>query len=225
MSGTDLDSLERQERLSALRRHRYSLLLGTLVILLLVSPMIDNERTGGVVLSGLFTLVLVVGTFVVGRSRRDLIVVLALSVPWLYLTWLHTVWSGSALDMVSGALLAACTLYMAAVLLLSVVAAEKVTHDVISGAISVYLLMGVAWTVIYVLIEGLSPGSFAIGEQGEGTIWEKLLYFSFTTLTTLGYGDIAPLSSVARMWTVFEAVFGTLFLAVLISRLVSLYRS
>ena len=64
-----------------------------------------------------------------------------------------------------------------------------------------------------------------MGDAGHGTIWDQLLYFSFTTLTTLGYGDIAPLSPIARIWTVFEAIFGTLFLAILIARLVGLYKA
>ncbi len=114
---------------------------------------------------------------------------------------------------------------MAVVVLRSVVKAETVTRDVISGAVAVYVLLGVAWAVIYVLIEGLVPGSFAVEEVGKGTIWDQLLYFSFATLTTLGYGDISPLSPVARIWAVFEAICGTFFLAVLVSRLVGLYRS
>lgn len=138
---------------------------------------------------------------------------------------LHPAWSGSVLDEASGVVLALCTLYMAVVVLRSVVKAETVTRDVISGAVAVYVLLGVAWAVIYVLIEGLVPGSFAVEEVGKGTIWDQLLYFSFATLTTLGYGDISPLSPVARIWAVFEAICGTFFLAVLVSRLVGLYRS
>ena len=204
-------------------RHRNTVLLATLVVLLLVSPILDDNGVGGLLLSGLFSLLLVVSTFVVSRSRRDLIIVLLLSLPWLYLTWLHPVWSGTLLDEVAGALLAALTLYMAAVLLFGVVMSERVDHDIISGAIGVYLLMGIAWSVVFVLIEGLVPGSFSLGGTEQGTIWSQLLYFSFATITTLGYGDVAPLSPMARIWAILEAVCGTLYLAVLISRLVGLY--
>ena len=55
-------------------------------------------------------------------------------------------------------------------------------------------------------------------------IWNELLYFSLVTLTTLGYGDITPLGAVARIWSALEALVGTLYLAVLISRLVGIYR-
>lgn len=205
--------------------NKHTLLLSMLVLLLLASPIIDDRGEGAVWLSGLFTMVLISGALVIGRGRRDMFIILGLAIPWLYLTWLHPVWSGSALDEVTNLFFAAITLYMAAVLLLSVVMAEKVTHDVISGAIAVYLLIGIAWAVIYVLIEGLNPGSFAVADADRGTIWEQLLYFSFTTLTTLGYGDISPLTPVARIWAVFEAICGTFFLAILISRLVSLYKA
>ena len=151
-------------------------------------------------------------------------IVLGLALPWLYLTWLHPVWSGSALDNVASILLAACTLYLAGVLLLKVVTAERVSHDEISGAIAVYLLLGIAWAVIYVVIESLSPGAFHLGSAAQGTIWEQMLYFSLITLTTLGYGDIAPLTPAGRIWAALEAVTGTLYLAVLISRLVGLYK-
>ena len=207
-----------------LHRHKHSLLLAMLTVLLLVSPAVDDEGPGGILLSGLFTLVLLGGALVVGGSRRDLTVVLVLTAPWLYLTWLHPAWSGSTLDGIASVLLAACILYIAGVLLLGVVMAERVTHDVLSGAVAVYLLIGIAWAVIYVLIEGLNPGSFALTDPSHGTIWDQLLYFSFATLTTLGYGDIAAQTPVARMWTVAEAIFGTLFLAILISRLVGLYK-
>ena len=225
MSHLEIDNPEPGTETPFLERYRRSVLLTVLVLLLLASPVIDDEGAGGFMLSALFTLVLIVGALAIGRVRRDFFVVVALSVPWLYLTWLHPVWSGSVLDELSSVILVVCTLYLAGVLLASVVTAKTVTSDVLGGAIAVYLLIGIAWAVIYALIEGLSPGSFAIAEAGKGTIWDQLLYFSFTTLTTLGYGDISPLTPVARIWAVFEAICGTFFLAILISRLVSLYKA
>ena len=138
--------------------------------------------------------------------------------PWIYLTWLHPTWSDDPLDVTASILLAVCTVYAAVVLLHEVVKAEIVSRDIIAGAIAVYLLVGIGWAVAYALIEGLTPGAFNFGAAEQGTIWNKLLYFSFTTLTTLGFGDISPASPVARIWTVFEAVCGTFFLAILISR-------
>ena len=215
--------LDRTGQLGRLHRHRHSLLLATLLFLLVLSPTLDGTAAGGLLLSALFSLLLLVGAFVLGRARRDLVIVLLLAMPWLYLTWLHPVWSGGLLDELAGALLAVCTLYMAAVMLANVVMAPRVDLDIISGAIAVYLLMGIAWSVVFVLIEGVQPGSFALGGAERGTIWSQLLYFSFATITTLGYGDVAPLTPLARTWAILEAVCGSMYLAVLISRLVGLY--
>ena len=74
------------------------------------------------------------------------------------------------------------------------------------------------------VIEALAPGSFGFTDPSFEAAWNQLLYFSLVTLTTLGYGDITPVGAVARIWSALEAVTGTLYLAVLIARLVSLYR-
>jgi hypothetical protein len=97
-----------------------------------------------------------------------------------------------------------------------VLAAKRVTRDMIFGAISAYLLIGIAWTSAYALLEALQPGSFSIDEAQTPDFY----YYSFTTLTTLGYGDITPVTSRAKSMAVLEAVNGVLYIAVLIARLV-----
>lgn len=204
--------------------NKHTGLLATLVLLLLISPIIDNESSSTFLLPALFTLVLISCTMVVRRTRRQVFVVLSLTTPWIYLTWLHPRWSAFPVDDIANIFLAACTLYVAIVLLLGIVSSEKVSRDVIFGAIAVYLLIGICWTIIFALIEAYQPGSFNLEATEKEMVWNKLLYFSFSTITTLGYGDITPITSLARTWAVFEAMFGTFFLAVLISRLVAMYK-
>lgn len=99
-----------------------------------------------------------------------------------------------------------------------------VTGDKIAGAISAYLLMGIIWSVIYSLFFHLQPESFIIPEhlQADGIASLGQLYFSFTTLTTLGYGDITPQTHAAKSYAVMEAVCGQIFLSVLVARLIAL---
>jgi len=86
----------------------------------------------------------------------------------------------------------------------------------------VYLLLGLLWAVWYDSIEVLQPGSFGVSAQkGEASL-PQLAYFSFTTLTTLGFGDIVPLRSLARSLVMLEALVGQLFPVILIARLVTL---
>jgi len=96
---------------------------------------------------------------------------------------------------------------------------EKVDADTVKGGISVYILLGLTWTALYRLVYELNPDSFSVQF---GAVWE-FIYFSFTTLTTVGYGDITPVSSFAMMLTNLEGMVGQLFLAVFVARLVGLH--
>ena len=90
------------------------------------------------------------------------------------------------------------------------------------GAICVYLLLGVIWAVAYTMLEMLSPGSFGGFTPLQGRGWDsEWLYFSFVTMTTLGYGDILPVSATARVLAYMQAVFGQLYVAILVAGLVS----
>ena len=116
--------------------------------------------------------------------------------------------------------------FLTALLIRYIVRAEKVTADILFGSVSVYLLIGIVFAMVFRLIDALNPAAFAFpvedqvaGVQGHA----DFTYFSFVTLTTLGYGDIQPLSGYARTFAFLEAITGTLYVAILISRLVSLY--
>jgi hypothetical protein len=96
----------------------------------------------------------------------------------------------------------------------------------IVGAIAVYLLLGVLWAIGYTLVELSSPNSISGFENSNTGHWDsEWLYFSFVTLTTLGYGDIAPVSATARALAYMQAVFGQLYIAILVAGLVSAYIS
>ena len=105
-----------------------------------------------------------------------------------------------------------------------IVRVETSDIDTICGGIACCLLIGVAWALTYRVVEFIAPGSFSIGAAEGVAAWSEYLYFSLTTMTTLGYGDIVPLKPFARVWSALEAVTGTLFIALLIARLVGIYR-
>ena len=96
---------------------------------------------------------------------------------------------------------------------------------IISGAVSIYILIGVFWYLLYMLLLMIDPDSFTFNLQHTNKLSIDMLYFSFTTLTTLGYGDITPTSYTAKMWAMTEAMVGVMFLALMISRLVSHFNS
>lgn len=110
---------------------------------------------------------------------------------------------------------------IALVLLSQVFRPGRVSHLRIQGAIAVYLLFGVLWAHAYHIVAILQPGSFR-GPIDELTNLSGWAYYSYVTLTTVGYGDITPMSQVARTLSVGEALSGQLYLAVLIARLVAM---
>jgi hypothetical protein len=107
------------------------------------------------------------------------------------------------------------------VLLAQVFRAGRVTHVRIQGAIAAYLLLGAAWAHAYHITEILHSGSFTV-PPGQMLLAVDWIYFSFITLTTVGYGDITPVHPIARTLAVGEALTGQLYLAVMIARLVAM---
>ncbi len=98
-----------------------------------------------------------------------------------------------------------------------------ITRQRVQGSIVIYLLLGLIWAEAYTLAAQLNPSSFAgTLPEGQNALSAHLTYFSFVTLTTVGYGDILPASLVTRALANFESLLGTLFPAILIARLVSM---
>jgi hypothetical protein len=146
--------------------------------------------------------------------------------PALTFRWLPhftSIGKDSSIPLISMALAIAFTTWQ---LLRFVLRARKVDAEVLCSGISIYLLAGMLWANFYLLAQTAAPGSFSMPSRpsgGQGLTSFDALYFSLCTLTTAGYGDIAPVSAHARSLASLEALCGVLYLAVLVSRLVSLY--
>ena len=110
---------------------------------------------------------------------------------------------------------------MAMVVLAQTFRAGPVNRHRIEGAVAAYLLLGLAWALAYELVGLLAAGAFS-GTGRSGPERPDLVYFSFVTLTTVGYGDVTPVHPVARSLAVAEALTGQLYPAILLARLVSL---
>lgn len=109
---------------------------------------------------------------------------------------------------------------------LQVMRSNEISANRVIGAVSLYLLFGSLWAVAYAVVEMLNPGSFDGFSQPVAQGWSiEWLYFSFVTMTTLGYGDLAPLSATARTLAYMQAVFGQFYIAILVAGLVSAYIS
>lgn len=103
---------------------------------------------------------------------------------------------------------------------------RSLTFDSVYGTVCGYLFLGLAWAMSYSMIESVQPGSFQTGQfpraAGERPQLQILTYYSFVTLTTVGYGDITPVSPVARTFAWIEAITGQFYLAIIVAGLVSM---
>ena len=114
--------------------------------------------------------------------------------------------------------------FITAVLLQSVMSSQKVTSDTLYGAVSAYLFFGILCGMAYSLVDSLSPGSLhVIGGSGHRLAWADYAFFSFTTLTTMGSGDVVPVGGI-RGLVMLEGIIGAMYPAILIGRLLTLYR-
>ncbi|MEA3488766.1 MAG: ion channel [Candidatus Omnitrophota bacterium] len=207
-------------------------LLTSLLFVLLAYPVFEKVPWSGKMLALLFSGILVAGAYVTSReSRIRFIISISLAVPTVLFLWTDQLtpqkssWS-FFLDVISYSFMVAFTFYTAVCVLLHLMKARKVTADILAGAACAYFLLGLSWTMLYLLLDLVQPGSFIFAEhfaQISPNKWSVFNYYSFVTLTTLGYGEITPVTSRAQSFAILEAVTGVLFTALLISRLVGMY--
>ena len=207
---------------------RFGFLLLALVFFLVTTPFAEHTPAAEVRFQILFSLVLVVGVYTMS-SRQSMIRAAVLALVAFATGAVHTVDEGIVSTQVAYATSIAFLGYVTFVVLSAVLQERRVTTDTIFGGICVYFLIGLIWTLLYALVLAFDPEALQAGGQPVSYELERgssvLLYFSFVTLTTLGYGDVAPVSDVARMLAGGEAVFGQLFIAILIARLVGMHIS
>ena len=199
-------------------------LLAGLLILFGIEPFLGGLDKSGALIQLAFTGVLVVGVFSLAGDRRAFRLGLALAAIGLAsgVGYWSTEWVAlRGVDL--AAILAFCLLGIAVKLRQVVLEPGAITLNRLVGGICIYLLLGVLWAVLFGVVALVEPVAFyyAGGEAGDPV--ENLLYYSFVTLTTLGYGDITPIHPVARTLAYLEAVIGQLYIAVLIASLVGRY--
>jgi len=203
-------------------------LLIALALLLLSLPFVEEIKGGDLIVAILLSLVLISAVFAVASRRSTLIIALVLAIPALVGRWINYFRPDlvpPAVFLTAGLALIA---FVVANLLRFILRAPSVNADVLCASISAYLMLGVLWTVAYWLVDQLNQEAFSFNTTTgtkETMSGSTAFYFSFITLSTVGYGDITPVSKVARMLAATEAITGLLYVAVLISRLVSLYSS
>ena len=221
-----MNAIEKSSGFPGLRRFSMVQLLIALAILFFSVPFVEELKGGDLIVSALLSVVLLSAVLAVANRRRNLAVGLLLAVPALAGRWinhLHPHLVPAPVFLFAGIGLVAFVVFN---LLQFVLHASSVDVEVLCASISAYLMLGLIWTMAYWLVDYLTPEAFAFNTTtGTKQTMEgfNAFYFSFVTLSTVGYGDITPVSKIARMLAALEAMTGLLYVAVLIARLVGLY--
>ena len=224
-----VDSVKHPAR-SGKSRTSVAQFLCALIVLLVSAPFVDQLELGRSIDAVLVTLVSILGVLAVGRNHRTLVLALVLVFPVVLARWIHHFQPQIMPPAFQHIASLVFLVFLEFQLLHFIFRAPKVNSEVLCAGISGYLLLGILWTVAYMLVSGpyFDPAHTAFANN-VGSVPPHALtqfeayYFSFITLSTVGYGDITPMSHPARSLAMMEAMVGTLYLAVLISRLVSLY--
>lgn len=206
---------------------RFAFLLAALLLLLLFYPFHDGTRIANLLFATVNLVILVAGVFAASRSHRTLLFALILALPTLVLQWTFLI----TRDPLVGNFLY-FTIFLFYAFTISQVLSEVlrpgvVTQDNICGAIAAYILTAIAWAALYGMVDNLIPGSFIIYGQSDKMSpmsMQDFLFFSFTTLTSTGYGDILPVSRHAQSLAMLEQMAGVFYVAILIARLAGLYQ-
>lgn len=220
---------------SILRRHRFGILLASLLGMIIYAPLTEliapqvSPFVTRILLGGIFAWLTIGAVYAVSTERRAPLVAVVLGTLLLVaeladLALLRSdthVWSHFFAILFMG--------HIVIVLFRYIFNVTQVDTNTIFASLCVYLLLGVLWALVYSLLEQAQPGAFFYSQANEhrmrfgseGT--STALYFSFVTITTLGYGDIAPVSEAARALATVQAICGQLYLTVLVAWLVGLH--
>jgi hypothetical protein len=206
-----------------------SFLLGLLLVLVFILyPMsdggsIDGGSIVGVTLQVFFSLILLSGVSMIASGHTLRLLAAALALGTAAVGWVRVYAPSERLAIVGIAMWMVFFAMLAVMVLARAFSEGPINFHRIQGAVAVYLLLGVIWAGAYRLIIHFAPAAFSPVPVGdEATLMSRLVYFSFVTLTTVGYGDVTAVHAAARSLALLEALAGQLFPAVLIARLVSL---
>lgn len=169
----------------------------------------------------MLTLILISGVVAMSDHRRHASVLAVLSLLVIVVRWGEWLVPESALPLFRNVSTLSALLVLAGTVSINVFAAGRAILDRVSGAVVLYLLLGLLWAVAYAAVAAAVPDAFTglPRHDNQAADW---VYFSFVTLTTVGYGDIVPVARSARTLAILEALVGQLYPAVIIARLVSL---
>ena len=206
-----------------LRKQRCFLLFVSLILLLIATPFVVDTHGGRALLGLLNALVLLAAVAAVQRSSASLLMAAALALPTLAFQLLALKSGVAGYFALSWALGAVFYLFTLAHLLHYVLRRDTMTADKLYGAVAAYIMLGLIWGLVFGVLQFFYNGAYAYHGTPKTLDLPELIFFSFTVLTTAGFGDITPALIQSRFFTILEALSGVMYIAILIARLTGVY--
>jgi len=198
--------------------------LSLVILVFVIFPLLQAGLTGRFFFDLVMVTLMVSGALVVSQRRITTVITIALVVIGACVLWVSRLYPSPFLRELSSVFSTVILLLYVRIVLLVMFRQGPVTWSRIQGGICAYLLLGMAWASAFDLVEQLHPGSFHFVSEPTNVdqLTAKLVYFSFATLTTVGFGDVLPIHPFARSLAIAEAIVGQLFPAILIGTLVAM---
>lgn len=202
-------------------KNRFLNIIITIMLVILVTPYIKyTGKTGHIITTLIQTMIPLTSFYALTADKKRATIILFIAAPFVILDGISVFFESRYLMITAICFGIVLYIYIIVLLMKNLLSYRVVTAELIYCAISAYLMIGIMWSGIYFILEGIAPGSLAgISDPND------FLYFSFVTLTTVGYGDIAPQSILGKRLAVFEAAMGGIYLAVIIAMIVGRYMS
>lgn len=208
--------------------HKYLYLLGSLLVYFIVRA-IFHDPSLEFVINIFFSINIVASVLIIGINKRKVALIgIGLSLLTFMMIWIREFSPPNVSISMMATFASICFIaFINIVVLIHTFTQRNVTYETILGATCSYLLLGFLWSTLYGLVYQLNHDAFTFVVAGHSQSIHSpdFIYYSFVTLTTLGYGDVVPASDIAQTLSWIEAVSGQLFLTILVARIVGDYLS
>lgn len=205
-------------------KHRIIFLLVAILSLIIGSPFLDELFHYDIIPDVFLTIIFILGIYALSGKTKTIYIALFLALPMFLSIWSSYLLKDVNLFVIGESFGAIFIGFVIALLVQFIFTQEMITKEVIYAAVVVYLLMAIMWSFLYFILDYFYPNSFSFPESQFRNLY-PYIYFSFVTITTLGYGDVSPLTPKASSLVILEAVTGQIYLVVIVAWLVGMHVS
>lgn len=204
-------------------QERYLILMVLIMAMLILSPILEGFVAIRIIIDVFLTAIVLSMLPMVSHKKRLIRIGFLLATVMVMSLWLKYFFNYELIAAISMMIGVLFTVFVTTLTLAFIMNSKQVTREVVYAAMLVYLLVAQLWALVYTFLYLIEPASFNLPQgQGDFLVFE---YYSFVTLTTLGFGDITPLTKIAKAFSVLEAVIGQLYLVVVVAWFVGMHVS